>query len=142
MVPWDQVGDGTIFDPMPEQGVSAAEAWRDPDTLRRLYGQSVEYSLEALISWVVNLHDENLVLVLLGDHQPATMVSGPGANFRVPISFVTSDPAVLDRIASWRWQDGLLPSPTAPVWRMDAFRDRFVDAFTSTSDTQANRAPR
>jgi hypothetical protein len=142
MVPWDQVGDGTIFDPMPEQGVSAAEALRDPDTLRRLYGQSVEYSLEALISWVVNLHDENLVLVLLGDHQPATMVSGPGANYRVPISFVTSDPAVLDRIASWRWQDGLLPSPTAPVWRMDAFRDRFVDAFTSTSDAQANRAPR
>jgi phosphatidylglycerophosphate synthase len=141
MVPWDQVGDGTIFDPMPAQGVSAQEALSDVDTLRRLYGQSVEYSLEAVVSWVVNLRDEDLVLVLLGDHQPATMVSGPGANYRVPISVVASDPAVVDRIASWRWHDGLLPSPTAPVWRMDAFRDRFLDAFTSTPDLQASQPP-
>ena len=127
---------------MPAQGVSAEEALSDLDTLRRLYGQSIEYSLEAVISWVVNLQDEDLVLVLLGDHQPATMVSGPGANYRVPISVVASDPAVVDRIASWRWQDGLLPSPTAPVWRMDAFRDRFLNTFTSALDLQASRPPR
>ncbi|MGK5172943.1 CDP-alcohol phosphatidyltransferase family protein [Geodermatophilus sp. CPCC 205761] len=130
MVPWDQLGDGTVFDPMPARGLSPDEALRDPDTLRRLYGQSIEYSLEALISWVVNLRDDDLVLVLLGDHQPATTVSGPDASHHVPVSVVASDPAVLDRIAPWRWEDGLLPGPTAPVWRMDAFRDRFLDAFT------------
>ena len=43
---------------------------------------------------------------------------------------MASDPAVLDRIAAWDWQDGLLPGPAAPVWPMDAFRDRFLDAFT------------
>jgi hypothetical protein len=141
-VPWDQVGDGTIFDPMPALGVSAQEALSDSDTLRRQYGQSVEYSLETLISWVVGLQDEDLVLVMLGDHQPAPTVSGPGANRRVPISLVASDPAVVDRTASWGWQDGLLPSPTAPVWRMDAFRDRFLNAFTSTLQLQANPPPR
>ena len=37
------------------------------------YAASIEYSLTALISFVTTLHaqDEDLVLVLLGDHQPA-----------------------------------------------------------------------
>jgi hypothetical protein len=129
MVPWDQLGDGSIFDPMPAQGLTPAVAWRDTETVRQLYGQSIQYSMQSLISWVTMLHDNNLVLILLGDHQPATTVSGVGADHEVPISFVTSDPAVLARIASWHWQDGLLPSPTAPLWPMDAFRNRFLDAF-------------
>jgi len=142
MVPWDQLGDGSIFDPMPAQGLTPAVAWRDSETVRQLYGQSIQYSMQSLISWVTRLHDKNLVLILLGDHQPATTVSGAGANHEVPISFVTSDPAVLARIASWHWQDGLLPSPTAPLWPMDAFRNRFLDAFGATPITDAVTAQR
>ncbi|SFL71399.1 CDP-alcohol phosphatidyltransferase family protein [Geodermatophilus ruber] len=142
MVPWDQVGDGSIFDPMPAQGPSPDVAWRDPETVRRLYGESIQYSLRALISWVTTLNDDDLVLVLLGDHQPATTVSGPEANHQVPISVVAHDPAVLSRIASWHWQDGLLPSPTAPVWPMDAFRNRFLEAFSTASLALPIRPPR
>jgi hypothetical protein len=50
----------------------------------------------------------------------------------VPISVIARDPKVMDRIAGWRWQDGLRPSPQAPVWPMDAFRDRFLGAFGSS----------
>jgi hypothetical protein len=39
---------------------------------------------------------------------------------------------VIDQIAGWGWQDGMRPSPQAPVWRMNAFRDRFLTAFGST----------
>ena len=142
MVPREDLGDGSLFDDMPAEGLSVEEAWRDTDTVRRLYGESIEYSLEALISWVVDLDDDELVLVLLGDHQPLTMVTGPDATRQVPISFVTSDPAVLDRIDAWDWQPGLLPGPTAPVWPMDAFRDRFIETFTPTSGAQELRQPR
>jgi hypothetical protein len=37
---------------------------------------------------------------------------------------------VLDQISGWGWQDGLRPDPSAPVWSMAAFRDRFLDAFS------------
>jgi hypothetical protein len=123
------VGDGSVFDVMPAQGLTPKVAWQNSETVRQLYGQSVQYTMQALVSWVSCLHDENLVLVVLGDHQPSTTVSGPGADHQVPISLVSADPAVLDRVSAWDWQDGLLPSPTAPVWRMDAFRNRFLDAF-------------
>ncbi|HEY0125753.1 MAG TPA: CDP-alcohol phosphatidyltransferase family protein [Blastococcus sp.] len=142
MVPWDEVGDGSVFDPMPALGPSPEDVVADPDTLRRLYGESIEYSLEAVISWLVELQDDDLVVVLLGDHQPATTVTGPDATHQVPVSIVAPDLGVLDRIDGWDWQEGLLPGPTAPVWPMDAFRDRFLDAFSTVSGPQALRPPR
>lgn len=131
MVPWEQVGDGSIFDPMPAEGLSPAEAWRDLDTVRELYGQSIQYSLQALTSWVTQVDDPNLVVVMLGDHQPVTTVTGADASHDVPISIIARDPSVFAQIRSWKWQPGLLPGPTAPRWRMDAFRDEFLSAYNA-----------
>jgi hypothetical protein len=71
---------------------------------------------------------DDLVLVFLGDHQPP-VVTPQGAVHDVPVTIVAKDPAVLDRIAGWGWQDGLHPGAQAPVWKMDSFRDRFLTAF-------------
>jgi hypothetical protein len=90
----------------------------------------VEYSLSSLISYVETYGDENLVLVFLGDHQPAPVITGEGASHDVPITIVAKDPKVLDQISGWGWQDGLNPAPDAPVWPMESFRDRFLGAFS------------
>jgi hypothetical protein len=131
-VPWNQVGNGSIFDNQPAEGQQPGAVWQNSDRVKAAYGQSIRYSLSQLISFVQTFHDNNLVLVVLGDHQPATIVSGEGASHDVPITIIAHDPAVMNRIASWGWQDGMLPSPTAPVWPMDAFRNRFLAAY----DTQ------
>jgi len=129
MVDWNQLGDGSVFDGMPEQGQSPGVVWRDPAQVQAAYAQSIEYSLNALIGFVERYHDNNLVLVLLGDHQPATIVTGQGASHDVPITIISHDPAVMDRVSPWGWQDGMRPSADAPVWPMDAFRDRFLSAY-------------
>jgi hypothetical protein len=128
-VDWAKVGDGSIFDPMPAQGQSANSVWQSSTQIKAAYGQSIEYSLTSLISFVQTFHDNNLVLVLLGDHQPATVVTGSGASHDVPITIVAHDPAVMNQISAWGWQDGMRPGPQAPVWPMDAFRDRFLTAY-------------
>jgi hypothetical protein len=46
---------------------------------------------------------------------------------------VAKDPAVLRQISGWGWQPGLKPAPTSPEWPMEAFRDRFLAAFTPGS---------
>jgi phosphatidylglycerophosphate synthase len=121
LISWEEVGDGSIFGRIPpaelEPGVRAA------------YGQSIEYSLSALFSFVQRYGDRDDVLVVLGDHQPATVVTGQGADHDVPISVIARDPEVIERIAGWDWQDGMLPSADAPVWPMASFRDRFLTAF-------------
>jgi hypothetical protein len=129
LIDWNKIGDGSVFDSMPAQGQSPSVVWRHADQIKAAYGQSIQYSMNSLVSFVQNAHDNNLVLVVLGDHQPATVVSGTGSGHDVPISIIAHDPKVLDQISSWGWQDGLLPDPQAPVWPMDAFRDRFLSAY-------------
>jgi phosphatidylglycerophosphate synthase len=138
MVPWNKVGDGSIFDPMPAESKSAETVWQNANTVRQFYGQSIQYSLRALTSWVTQLHDPNLVLIMLGDHQPHTTVSGVGASHDVPVSIVARDPSVFRQIASWRWQDGLMPGRSAPLEPMDAFRNQFLNAFSTASSQTAS----
>jgi phosphatidylglycerophosphate synthase len=134
LIDWDDVGNGSVFNSMPVDQVSTGALWSDHDQVRAAYGRSVEYSLNALFSFVQRYGNDDLVLVVLGDHQPSTIVTGlhPELSHDVPISVIAHDPAVLDKIAGWGWEDGLRPSPQAPVWPMNAFRDRLLTAF----DTQ------
>ena len=67
---------------------------------------------------------------MLGDHWPVTTVSGTTPGHDVPISVIANDPAVLQRIDDWGWTTACARRADAPVWRMDAFRDRFLDAYT------------
>jgi hypothetical protein len=130
LVDWSDVGDGTVYNrPTAREGGPASTVLSSPDRLRTAYRQSIEYSLSTLISYVQKYGDDNLVMVFLGDHQPAPIITGAGASRDVPITIVARDKAVLDRISGWGWQNGLRPGPDAPVWRMDTFRDRFLSAF-------------
>jgi phosphatidylglycerophosphate synthase len=138
MVPWNEVGDGSIFDAMPAKSPSRITVERNANTERQFYGKSIQYSMQALTSWVTELNDPNLVLILLGDEQPDTPISTPGrASHEVPISIIARDPSVFRQIASWRWQDGLLPGRYAPLEQMNAFRNQFLDAFSTASSKVA-----
>jgi hypothetical protein len=118
-----------VFDPMPAEGERPDDVLADPAKVRAAYADSVAYSLDTLVSFVERYGDDRTVLVFLGDHQPAPVVTGAGASRDVPVTIVARDPAVLARISAWGWGDGLRPRPDAPVWRMDAFRDRFLTTF-------------
>jgi phosphatidylglycerophosphate synthase len=139
MVPWNKVGNGSIFDPMPARGQTALSVMGSASKSRQAFGKSIQYSIQALSSWVTELNDPNLVLILLGDEQPGGPITSPGASHTVPISIVARDPSVFRQIASWHWQDGLLPGHSAPLEPMSAFRNQFLDAF-STATSQAASA--
>jgi phosphatidylglycerophosphate synthase len=139
MVPWNKVGDGSIFDPMPAKSESAVTVSRSANTTRQFYAQSMRYTLQALTSWVTELNDPNLVLILLGDEQPDAPISTPGrTSHEVPVSIIARDPSVLRRIAPWRWQDGLVPGGNAPLEPMSDFRNQFLGAFSTTSSQAAS----
>ena len=105
--------------------------WKSTGKVRGEYAKSVAYSVGSLTSWAATYGDDNLVLVFFGDHQASPTVSGKDASHDVPITIVAKDPAVLDRVAGWGWQDGLAPDADAPVWKMDDFRDKFLTAFAA-----------
>jgi phosphatidylglycerophosphate synthase len=129
---WDQVGDGSAYDVMPQTPTSA-EVLKDPAKVKEMYGKSVEYTWQALTSFLTTYKDPNLVVVALGDHQPHSYVSGQHVGHDVPVTVIAQDPKVMARIAGWGWQDGLRPAADASVWRMDTFRNRFLSAFDGTA---------
>nr|MDT0660890.1 sulfatase [Micromonospora sp. DSM 115978] len=135
LVDWTQLGDGSIFGPMaPKEDEEdtdddKGDTWKDPALVRAEYRASIANSLESLITYVQTYGDDDMVLVFLGDHQPAPLVTGSGAGRDVPVTIVARDPAVLKRITGWGWQEGLNPGPQAPVWPMNEFRDAFLRAF-------------
>jgi phosphatidylglycerophosphate synthase len=124
LIPWSEVGNGSIFKTLPVDRAGG-------HSIAQGYGDSIVYSLRALVSFVQHYGRKNLVLIVLGDHQPAHIVSGFGVDHDVPISIIAHDPAVLRRAAGWGWVPGLQPTKAAPVWKMSSFRDRFLRTFGS-----------
>jgi hypothetical protein len=80
MIPWNQLGNGSVFNRIPvahtskdSLSVNAAWAWlggSGASRIRAAYSQSIQYTLNSLVSFVQHSRDPNLVLVMLGDHQP------------------------------------------------------------------------
>ncbi|MGW1592594.1 CDP-alcohol phosphatidyltransferase [Streptomyces sp. NPDC002343] len=138
MVDWDRLGDGSDFEEMEAAGNRAADVIADTTRSREEYGRSIRYSVTALTEWLARYGTKDTVLVFLGDHQPIARVSGNHAGRDVPVSLVAKDPKLLDRIAGWHWTDGLRPAHDAPVWKMSAFRDRFLSAYGSTPGPRRN----
>lgn len=132
LMDWNQVGNGAGFTGAAGSGDPTDTVFKQSlSKVHADYAQTIVYSLTTLIQYVEKYGDNNLVLVFMGDHQPAPIVSGEDASRDAPITIVAKDPAVLNQISSWGWQDGLRPDANAPVWRMDQFRDRFLSAFGS-----------
>ncbi|MET9679471.1 sulfatase-like hydrolase/transferase [Streptomyces coeruleorubidus] len=132
MVGWDELGDGSVFDAVQKAGKKAQDVITDTTKSRQEYGKSIQYSITSLTQWLERYGTDDTVLVFLGDHQPMARVSGNRASRDVPVSIVAKDPKVLGKVADWNWTEGLEPDRDAPVWKMSAFRDRFLKAYGST----------
>lgn len=126
---WNQVGNGSIYNRLPEDKNLDGPFWVTPKRVQAAYATSVVYALNTLTSFVQRYGKKNLVMIVLGDHQPLPVVSGQNSNHDVPIAIISHDPSVLKRISGWGWGEGLRPSPKAPVWPMNDFRNRFLTAF-------------
>jgi hypothetical protein len=45
---------------------------------------------------------------------------------------------VLKQMSSWHWQNGLMPDLSAPLEPMDAFRNKFLNTFSSAAAQTAS----
>lgn len=131
LIDWSTVGDGTIFNAQASSGDAADVVWQDRTRVMRHFRESAEYVVQTLMSYVAEFGDDDLVLLILGDHQPMPYVTDNTDNRDVMVHLVARDPAVLEAVAGWEWTPGMLPADGAPVWRMDAVRDRVIETFSA-----------
>jgi hypothetical protein len=128
---WSVIGDGSVFSAWANEGDPPEVVWRDPERVRAQYARALDYVLGVLASYAANFVDARTLLILVGDHQPAPLITGEGAGRDVPIHVISGDPELLTPFEAWGFSSGMRPPSGAPAKRMDAFRDFFLNAFSA-----------
>jgi len=136
LLEWDDMGDGSAFEPFRVEGHPPEEIWWDVEALRQGYAHSIAYALDAAMGFAERYLDERTILVVVGDHQAAPWVTGaPEDDDRVPVHVLARDATLLEPFLAWGFTPGLEPAASAPAHRMDAFRGWFVRAFSGAPET-------
>ncbi|MGZ6205109.1 MAG: sulfatase-like hydrolase/transferase, partial [Candidatus Binataceae bacterium] len=127
-VPWDQVGDGSVF-ASARTTEDPDVVWREDGGITRAYGQSVEYVLRTITSFITTYGNDHTLVLILGDHQPMSFIAGD-IGHDVPVHVIARDPALLRAFTAGHWAAGMLPDATSPVVPMEALRGQITAAYT------------
>ena len=126
---WARILTDRPFDDAP-----VVEAFdRQPDwlDLSPSYGNAVAYVHQTLAGFLRLERDHDLVVIVVGDHQPPALVSGEGQTWDVPVHVIASRTIrseMLDRLVTQGLNEGL--EPAAPhVARMHELLPILLDAF-------------
>jgi hypothetical protein len=114
------------------------EAWAEkPDwmDLGPSYVRSLIYAHQTIGGYLRLRADRDFVLILVGDHQPPGLISGPEASWDVPVHVIASRGGLLDRLRQHGFRDGLAPGGSV-VARMDRLLLILLDAFGDDEEVQ------
>jgi hypothetical protein len=84
------------------------------------YLGTLTYFLQILADYLRRHGDQDLILILIGDHQPAAMISGEQASWDVLVHVIASKPAVLEALQTCGLVAGMVPAPATlgPLYRL------------------------
>ena len=102
----------------------------DLSNLRPSYVRAIEYEYRALAGYIRQQTDD-LVLVVVGDHQPPAAVSGTDASWLVPVHVIGSRAGILERLRSHGFRAGVEPRQPM-VGRMHELTSMLLEAFGHT----------
>jgi hypothetical protein len=124
---------GRMFLPRPYDGPSIVRAYAQQSDWTHFgpgYVQAIAYDYATLAGYLRLRADRDLVMILLGDHEPAAAVSGEGAPWDVPVHVIASRPQILDALRARGFRRGLTPARPS-LGRMHTLLPILQDAFSS-----------
>jgi hypothetical protein len=105
--------------------LNASPEWFD---LGPAYVDSLNYAMTYLGSYLETRASADLVIVVIGDHQPPAGVSGPEAPWDVPVHIIASRPEIIQALRSEGLKPGLAPRRPA-IGPMHALSAKLLRAF-------------
>jgi hypothetical protein len=126
---WKAIGDGATFRQWEGEGEAPESLWRNHDRVREHFALSVAYALEVAGRYAAAFTDERTLLILLGDHQPAQIITGPEPSPGVPVHVISGDPALLEPFRERGFVAGAWPVSETTETGMDRFREWLHEAY-------------
>jgi hypothetical protein len=104
---WDRMFDERPYDPVDlDRSFAEVADWLN---LGPGYVKAVDYTLRSVAGYLRLRAGRDLVVIVIGDHQPASAVSGERAPWDVPVHVIASRPELLASLRADRFVDGLTP---------------------------------
>jgi hypothetical protein len=126
------VSDHPYEEPAVQEALSHPPNYED---LGPSYANAVSYAYSSIGGYLRRHADRDLVMVMLGDHQPAAFVSGENAPWDVPVHVIASRPELLDRLRAHGFHDGMTP-PRRAIGPMHQLLPTLLDAFGNRSQNR------
>lgn len=126
---WDEIGDGRVFLQWEGEGETPESLWRNHDRVREHYALSVAYALETAGRYAARFADQQTLLILVGDHQPAPLITGANASPGVPVHVISGDPELLEPFRARGFVPGGRPPSEHTNSGMDRLRGWLQEAF-------------
>ena len=131
---WSRVLTANAYDPADVERTLAGNP--DLSNLGPSYVRAMAYEYQSLAGYIRE-QPGDVVLVLIGDHQPPAAVSGRDAPWRVPVHVVGRREAILQRLRDRGFRPGLEPQRPAigAMYQLTPVLLEAFDAVTPTPET-------
>ena len=134
---WSQIGDGSIYhreDSVTVLPIKPGNQTAGPEG----YVAAMTYELEIIREYLRNFVDGDSLVIVVGDHQPYSGITGKGKSRSVPLHVISRRPEFVARFLSRGYTDGLIPDQEPPHAGMETFLPALLESF-GAAEPQARR---
>ena len=132
---WARLSTRTPYDDEETDRAYAREDDMDWINFAPGYIDAMVYNFATIGGYLRRQADRDLVMILIGDHQPPAVLSGANATWDVPVHIIASRADVLDRFVARGFRAGLTPAK-ASMSPMHALLPVILDAFGDRPDRE------
>ena len=127
---WSALGDGSLYareGSVRRMPIPAGEATAGASG----YAAAMEYQLEVASEYAVRfLAARRALIVVVGDHQPYSGITGQGKTHSVPIHVWSREPRLLEPFLRRGYTPGLVPRQSPPHAGLESFWPAFLQDFS------------
>jgi hypothetical protein len=105
---WSKVLSADAYDPAEVERILAGTP--DLTNLPAEYAHAMSYEFTTFAGYLRERAADELVMILIGDHQPPAAVTGQDAPWTVPVHIVTSRRHIIDRLLAQGFRRGVMPA--------------------------------
>jgi hypothetical protein len=124
-----------MLTPHPYDDAEYQKAWAQPPDWLNMgpsYIRSMDYALASLGGFSSLPRSRDVVMILIGDHQPPAVVSGEGAPWDVPVHVVSNRRGFLDALMAHGFVRGMHPQ-RKPLMHMNQLMPAITGAMDGSS---------
>jgi len=136
---WEDVGDGSVFQRWENAGEAPEVLWQDVERVRDQYALALDYALHTSASWAERYVDDQTLLILLGDHQSAPLITGEDASTGVPVHVISGDASLIEPFLARGFVPGTVPVKEDAPPGMDQLRGWLHEDFAHPVDRERRR---